>query len=122
MLDNKDLSKIEKALEKYLDAKLSSSEKRLDLKLRETKISLAEEFEHVLESKAAKISHEFNLDLLRARQDFKLQLKPINRHLAKMSKDIELIISFFDKQALDHESRIGRIEEVLNLKSSASKS
>lgn len=122
MLDNKDLSKIEKALEKYLDTKLSSFERRLDVKLKETKMGLSEEFEHLLESKTAKLSHKFNMDLLRARQDFKLQLKPINRHLAKMSEDIESVISFFDKHALDHESRIERIEEILNLKPLTSKS
>lgn len=46
----------------------------------------------------------------------KKEVKFIRRDVTKMRKDIDVIISFFDRQYLDLERRLERLEEYLKLK------
>lgn len=51
----------------------------------------------------------------RIKTELKTELKPIKSDIAKMRKDIDVIISLFDREYLDLRKRVERIEDHLNL-------
>jgi len=46
---------------------------------------------------------------------FKIELKPIKSDISKIRKDIDVIISLFDREYVNLRQRVERIEEHLNL-------
>lgn len=46
---------------------------------------------------------------------FKIELKPIKSDISKIRKDIDAIISLFDREYVNIRQRVERIEEHLNL-------
>ena len=55
-------------------------------------------------------------------KQFKIKLKPIKSDISKIRKDIDVIVSLFDREYINLRQRIERIEEHLNLPNLSSRS
>lgn len=55
-------------------------------------------------------------------KQFKIKFKPIKSDISKIRKDIDVIISLFDREYINLRQRIERIEEHLNLPNLSSRS
>ena len=122
MLDSKDLKKLEKLLDSRirlqidpLKKELKSQTDLLEQRFGSLNSSLSD-LESELKSEVSRLELGFTTKLLNARQDIKLEMKPLARQLAKISKDVDTIVSFFDTEIMSVNQRITRIEEHLNLK------
>lgn len=51
----------------------------------------------------------------RIKTEIKTELKPIKSDISKMRKDIDVLISLFDRDYVDLRNRVERIEEHLDL-------
>ncbi len=49
------------------------------------------------------------------KNDLKKELKPMKSDIAKIRKDVDVVISLFDREYLELRARVERIEEHLNL-------
>jgi len=122
MLDSKDLKKLEKLLDSRirlqidpLKKELKSQTDLLEQRFGSLNSSLSD-LESELKSEVSRLELGFTTKLLNARQDIKLEMKPLARQLAKISKDVDTIVSFFDTEIMSVNQRITRIEKHLNLK------
>ncbi len=122
MLDDKDLKKLEKLLDSRikiqvnpLTKELKSRTDSIEQKLESLSSSL-NDLESELKSEISRLELGITTKLLTARQDIKLEMKPLARQLSKISKDTETIVSFFDTEIMSVNQRITRIEEHLTLK------
>ena len=97
MLTKQDLKAISDLIDKRLGLKFSEHEKRSDAKLSDNFI----EYEKKSDAKLNNI--------------FRRELDPIRKDIKKIQKDLNTIISYFDNQYLNHEKRITRLEEHLEL-------
>lgn len=101
MLTKSDLSQIRKTVQDALES-------------HPTKVDLAKELGN----------HPTKADLARAlenhptKADLAKELKPIKSDTAKIRKDIDAIISLFDREYVDLRKRVARIEEHLGLSTS----
>ena len=48
-------------------------------------------------------------------ENFDKKIKPINKQLNKIQKDLKITINYFDHNFINHETRIKRAENHLNL-------
>lgn len=93
MLTKSDLKAIDDLLDKRFESQFSDFEKRQDKKLGQR----FSDFENRIDKK------------------MDAKLKPIHQQLRKISKDIDVIISSFDREYLELRGRIERIEQYLKL-------
>src|SRR3989344_2602341 len=104
MLDNKDLKKLERLLDSRIRLQIDPLAKELKSQtgLLEQRLgslgSSLNDLESEIKSEISRLELGITTKLLAARQDIKLEMKPLARQLAKISKDADTIVSFFDTE------------------------
>jgi transcriptional regulatory protein LevR len=89
--------------------------------LNKLKIVIEETFDRKFDEKFdKKFDEKFNENFNKAfNENFNAKIKPINKQLRKIQKDLTTTIKYFDYNSINHENRIRTIEKHLNFPQTA---
>lgn len=122
MLTKKDLQDIGELIDKVLDKRLGIQEENYDRKLDNRLKQQEDNYDRKMDKRFAEQRAETNErfksidDQFKAQEfNFNKKLKPINRKLNKIQKDLNATIDFFDDDVVDLKRRMDRVETRLQL-------